>query len=168
MAIASTKQMKISSSVEAVALFAEVRECLTSGSKSLHARIDFMEGQIFSKLGVKEFLDRPNYLSLQINQSQHIMLEPEWLQYINHSCNPNIFFDTARKEAIVLKPIEVGEEITFFYPSTEWSMNRAFDCFCNSEHCLGKIQGSKFLSPNILADYKLSNHIRRSISSHLV
>ncbi len=157
MPISSTKQN--TSLIEQVTSFTEVRKCPISGNKSLHARTRFVEGQILSKLSAKKVLDRPNYLTLQINQFQHIMLDPEWLQYVNHSCDPNIFFDTQKQEVMVLKPIGIGEEITFFYPSTEWSMAQSFDCLCNSENCLGKIQGAKFLSLDILTNYKVSDYI---------
>ena len=163
MEIVSERQAKNSSLVERVTPFSEIRECSISGSKSVHARIDLMAGQVLSKFGAKEILDRPSYLTLQINQSQHIMLDPEWLQYINHSCDPNLFFNYEKGEAIVLKPIQAGEEIAFFYPSTEWSMDRAFDCHCKSWNCIGRIQGAEFLSSDILSNYQLSPYIQGMI-----
>ena len=142
-----------------VTSFAEIRECLTTGSKFLHATTDFRPGQVISKFSAKEILDRPNYLTVQIGDRQHIMLNPEFLQYINHSCNPNVFFDSTNWELTALRKIEIGEQMTFFYPSTEWSMDRGFDCLCQSEVCLGYIQGSVYLSQNILSKYKLSEYI---------
>ncbi|WP_287521727.1 SET domain-containing protein-lysine N-methyltransferase [Okeania sp. SIO2C2] len=91
------------------------------------------------------------------------MLDPEFLQYINHSCNPNVFFDTQKKVVIALRNIEIGEEFTFFYPSTEWSMDRGFNCICQSENCLGYIQGSAHLPLNVLKKYKLSDYIRQKL-----
>ncbi|MGK7904081.1 MAG: SET domain-containing protein-lysine N-methyltransferase [Hormoscilla sp.] len=64
------------------------------------------------------------------------MLDPDFLQYINHSCAPNVFFDTSDLFLRALSKIEIGEELTFFYPSTEWSMDRQFDCLCQSKDCL--------------------------------
>jgi hypothetical protein len=46
------------------------------------------------------------------------MLNPEWLQYINHSCDPNVAFDTAAFKLIALKDVKPGDELCFFYPST--------------------------------------------------
>ena len=142
-----------------VASFAEIRECLTTGSKFLHATVEFMSGEVITKFGAKEVLDRPNYLTLQIGDRQHIILDPEFLQYINHSCDPNVFFDPTNWVLTALRKIEIGEQMTFFYPSTEWSMDRGFDCLCQSEVCLGYIQGSAYLSRNILTEYKLSEYI---------
>jgi hypothetical protein len=91
------------------------------------------------------------------------MLDPEFLQYINHSCNPNVFFDTQKRVVIALGNIEIGEEFTFFYPSTEWSMDRGFDCICQSKNCLGYIQGAAHLPPNVLKKYKLSQYIQQKL-----
>jgi len=141
----------------------EVWECKETRAKSLHATVSFLPGDTINQIQIKEYVTKPNYLSVQINEEQHIMLAPEFLQYINHSCDPNVFFDTANMIVVCLKKIEIGEEITFFYPSTEWSMSQGFDCFCGSEECLKKIQGSAYLSPDVLKKYKLSGHIQAKI-----
>ena len=114
-----------------------------------------------STFGARDILKKPNYLSVQIDQHQHILLEPEFLQYINHSCDPNVCFDTSKMTVTALRKIEIGEELTFFYPSTEWSMARGFKCHCKTQECLGKIQGAAHLSLDILRKYKLSEHIKQ-------
>jgi hypothetical protein len=35
------------------------------------------------------------------------------------------------------KGIEVGQELTFFYPSTEWDMAQGFECICGTATCRG-------------------------------
>ena len=75
-----------------VSSFAEIWECPETGAKSLHATTQFFPGDIITQIGVTQYVEKPNYLSVQINESQHIMLAPEFLQYINHSCDPNVFF----------------------------------------------------------------------------
>ena len=82
--------MQIAEKSTKVAPFAEIRECPTSGSKSLHATVEFMPGQEIGKFGAKEVLDKPNYLTLQISDREHIMLNPDFLQYINLA-NPMYF-----------------------------------------------------------------------------
>ena len=62
-----------------------------------------------------------------------------------------------------LRKIKKGEELTFFYPSTEWSMDRGFDCLCQSENCLGKIQGAAHLPIEVLKKYKLSQYIQQKL-----
>ena len=94
---------------------------------------------------------------------QHIELNPNYLQYTNHSCSPNVFFDTARMEVISLRAISAGEEITFFYPSTEWKLIEPFDCACGSEQCLQRIQGAAYLSGEELKRYRLTDYVQEQI-----
>jgi len=62
---------------------------------------------------------------------------------------------------------EIGECQTTgnksLYPSTEWSMDRGFDCICQSENCLGYIQGASHLPLNVLTKYKLSDYIQSKL-----
>jgi hypothetical protein len=148
-----------------VSPFAEIWECSVTQNKSLHTTVEFEDGQIIANFGSKEILDRPNYLTVQIGNHQHIMLDPEFLQYINHSCDPNVFFGTKNMILIALRKIEIGEQLTFFYPSTEWSMDRGFNCLCQSENCLGNIQGAAHLPLNILTEYKLSHYIQQKLKT---
>ncbi|MBD2775658.1 SET domain-containing protein-lysine N-methyltransferase [Iningainema sp. BLCCT55] len=149
--------------VTKVSSFAEVWECSKTGQKSLHANVNFIQDEVISTFQSKEILNEPNYLSVQLNDQQHIMLAPEFLQYINHSCNPNVFFDTTDLVLRCLRRIEVGEEMTFFYPSTEWCMAQTFDCDCKTHKCLGRIQGALYLHPAILQTYKLSDYIKQKL-----
>lgn len=157
------KSMQITEKITKISSFAEIRECPTTGHKSLHATVGFMPGQVISKFRAKEILARPNYLTVQIGDRQHIMLDPEFLQYINHSCTPNVAFNPTDLVVTALRKIEIGEELMFFYPSTEWSMDRGFDCLCKSSGCLGYIKGAAHLPLNILTKYKLSEYIQKKL-----
>jgi hypothetical protein len=90
-------------------------------------------------------------------------LHPYFLQYINHGCDPNCFFDTSKGEVTALRDIAEGEEFTFFYPSTEWDMASPFQCYCNQPGCLGYINGASHISEEILKRYKLSDFIKRKL-----
>ena len=146
-----------------VASWAEIQECGTTGNKSLHSTIKFIPGQVMCKFGTKKSLARPNYLTVQISDHQDIMLSPEFLQYINHSCAPNVFFDSSDRFLKAIDKIEIGEELTFFYPSTEWLMDRAFHYHCQSKNCLGTIRGAAYLLLEILTKYQLAQHIQQRL-----
>ncbi len=146
-----------------VSSWAEVWECPLTGEKSLHATANFIPSDIISNFQAKEILTEPNYLTVQLNDQEHILLTPEFLQYINHSCAPNVFFNTTKKVVTCLKKISVGEEMTFFYPSTEWSMAQEFDCNCGTQGCLGRIQGAAHLHPDILLTYQISDYIKELV-----
>ena len=41
------------------------------------------------------------------------------------------------------RDIAAGEELTYFYPSTEWEMDRPFRCLCGAPDCVGVVSGAK-------------------------
>ena len=85
----------------------------------------------------------------------------------NHSCDPNVFFDTTKMEVVCMKQIQPGEELRFFYPSTEWEMDQPFVCNCGSSNCLQLINGAAHLSDETLAQYRLSDFIKRQVHHRL-
>lgn len=120
----------------------------------------FGRGDLISALGAASIVAMPNYLTVQIGENRHIHLNPEYLKNINHSCDPNVFFDTSAMEVVALQDIAAGEELRFFYPSTEWKMDQPFSCHCGSEKCLGDIRGAAETDREILARYRLTDFIR--------
>ena len=130
-----------------------------SGEKLLVATSGFAKGQVLSRFGAGEYLACPDRLSVQIGRTLHIILDPDYLQYINHSCDPNVFFDVEQREIVCLKDISAGGEVTFFYPSTEWSMRQPFDCHCQSSTCLKRIAGAAHMDEEVLRGYRLSRHV---------
>ena len=125
--------------------------------------------------------------------AKHIELNSD-LRFANHSCDPSLVFDTARMEARVVdeRALRVGDELTFFYPSTEWEMDRPFECQCRqsrnrstgldvdpdegkgkdkdmsidkpgSRKCKGWIAGAKALSASNLKGYWVNEHIREML-----
>lgn len=148
--------------------FATLYQNKITGEKSLLAAIAIREGDIFGTFESSEILTAPNKYTVQVNDNTHIILNPEVLQYINHSCNPNVFFDTTTFELSALRDIAKGDELTFFYPSTEWNMESPFNCFCGEANCLHKIRGALFLSPEAISQYKFNDYILQKLNiSHL-
>lgn len=103
------------------------------------------------------------YSSVQAGKNLHIELNCD-LVYINHSCAPSLIFDMARWEVRVNPDLEgglrVGDELTFFYPSTEWSMAQPFECLCKSSECKRTIKGARDMRVVDLDDYWLSEHVK--------
>ncbi len=139
----------------------EVRENEYSGQKHFITMRSFEQDEIVAQFAAGQVLSTPNYLTLQIECDKHILLDPPYLQYINHSCAPNCFFDTEHMCLRALKKIESGQELTFFYPSTEWDMQQPFACFCKSENCLGQIKGAAHLTDQEANRYRLTPYISK-------
>jgi len=144
---------------------AEVRQATESGAKSLFAKQSFQPGDVLSKFYPEAILSSATYLTIQLDDKEHISILPEYLRYTNHSCAPNIFFDTAKLEVVCLRPVAVGEEMTFFYPSSEWDMAQPFECCCGTKECLGTIQGAKHLSNEVLKNYTLTDYIQHKLKA---
>ena len=134
-----------------------------SGVKALLSNQKIVERQVIAPFYARATFQQPTYLTLQVNEGEHILLGPEFLQYTNHSCDPNAFFDTTEMQLIALREIKPNEEITFFYPSTEWKMDQAFECLCGSPQCLKIIQGAYKLTKEQQDTYKLNNFIHHKI-----
>lgn len=141
--------------------FGDVLLNTSTNQKSLHATVAITPGQVISKFhaGITQLY--ATYLTVQTGVHTHITLQPEFLQYINHSCEPNVFFDTASLELICLKPLQPGDELTFFYPSTEWDMSQPFVCNCQAAGCLQLINGASHLDQSTLNKYRLTDFIKK-------
>ena len=136
-----------------------------TGHHSLHASAFFDAGDVICSFSANETYTTPNYLTLQTGRHKHISLLPECLQYTNHSCEPNVFFDTDTMQLMALKAIQPDDELVFFYPSTEWQMASPFVCNCGSHKCLGTITGAAALQEDVLNTYRLNSFIQLQIQN---
>ena len=147
--------------------FAEIIQNTITNQKSLHALAPFKKGDFVSKFSAGDIYNVPNYLTVQRGIDEHITLRPEFLQYINHSCNPNVFFNTTTMEVIAIRDIEPNEEFSFFYPSTELDMAQPFLCYCGTKDCLQNIKGAKYIPGEILKNYRLTDFIQQQLQHKL-
>lgn len=140
--------------------FAEVWKNETVGQSSFYIRKDFKAGEEICDFGASAILPTPSYLTIQKDVDEHICLHPVFLQYINHSCSPNVFFDISTGKLVCLQDVKAGTEITYFYPSTEWDMAAPFQCQCGSSNCLEYIRGAKHIPREVIAGYRVSDFIK--------
>ncbi|MEM1280170.1 MAG: SET domain-containing methyltransferase [Cyanobacteria bacterium P01_H01_bin.152] len=106
------------------------------------------------------------YTSVQIGINDSI--EEFYLAHLNHSCEPNVIVDTKKLELRAIRDIAPGEDLTFFYPSTEWHMAQPFQCSCGSPRCIGKVSGARDLPLNLLGGYFVNQHIGAMAMEHLI
>ena len=79
---------------------------------------------------------------------------------MNHSCDPTTIMDTTRMLVFARRDLAPGDELTFFYPSTEWEMSSPFICLCGAPNCIHVVAGARFLPLSTLEDHFLNHHIR--------
>jgi hypothetical protein len=146
---------------------AEVRTNPETGQFLLVTLKAFRPGEVFHRFSPGAILHHPNYLTVQTGTGEHITLQPDFLQYVNHSCKPNVFFDTTAMHIVALRPLEPGDEITFFYPSTEWDMDQSFNCFCGESCCIGEVKGAAWLSQETTKNYRVTDFIRSQFKKRM-
>lgn len=144
--------------------FAEIHKLPDVNHHLLISTKSFSQETTICTFSAKEIHPVPSRYTVQVNETQHIILLPEFLQYINHSCNPNAFFNTSTMELLALRAIAPGDEFTFFYPSTEWFMAETFECNCGEPGCVGTIKGAKQLTTDVLNRYRLTDFIQRKLN----
>ena len=130
-----------------------------------------LKGDTLLKLEGKAHIT-PDKYSIQVSEHEHLLpyenttgKEKGLFIYINHSCNPNAFFDIQKRELIALRDIQYGEEVVYNYNTTEYDMSHPFICSCKNNNCIKEIKGFKYLTSNQkkeLISY-LSPHLKKYI-----
>lgn len=108
---------------------------------------------------------KQSYLTVQVGPGKHVELDT--LGNLNHSCRPNTVLDTASRTVTACRAIAAGEMLTFFYPSTEWHMDRPFVCQCGEPECLRFVSGARYIAADVLARYYVNAHIVEAIVATL-
>ncbi|KAL5345864.1 hypothetical protein ACLOAV_008890 [Pseudogymnoascus australis] len=113
---------------------------VTVAPYGLYAKIDFPPATPASE---------PTYATVQQGRDTHLNLNSDLILDI-----PTLSFLAGPRG---LSP---GDELTFFYPSTEWAMAQPFTCFCSSPACRGTINGAGAMSQKALEGIYLNGYIR--------
>ncbi len=126
--------------------------------KTLITKQSYKKGEIICAIPSENVLEKPNRYTVQIARDKHTHVGK--LAALNHSCDPNVILDTERMVMIARRDIEKGEELFFFYPSTEWEMQAPFICLCGASNCIHVVAGARFLPLSTLENHYLNPHIR--------
>ncbi|MCJ1358204.1 MAG: hypothetical protein MMC33_008203 [Icmadophila ericetorum] len=127
------------------------------------SKVSLPAGALFARITGITQAPSKTYGTVQAGPNLHIELNSNLL-YIDHSCDPSLEFDMTRFEVRVNKnrPLRKGDKLSFFYPSSEWSMAQPFECRCGAGKgvCLGKVEGAERLDEGALSRYWLNDHIK--------
>lgn len=104
-----------------------------------------------------------HFVAYQYNEDYFIMAD-EVDRYMNHSCDPNTWFD-GPDTLIARRDIHPGEEVTYDYAMTEIAGNLDIPCSCGSPLCRGRVTCRDHLDPSWQARYEghLPPHTTRAI-----
>lgn len=126
----------------------------------------YRRGEVIYHISGHRATDKATYQTIQVGPNSHIE-ELGVLAYLNHSCQPNTIVNVVELTVVAARDITAGEELTFFYPSTEWEMDRPFICLCGAPQCVRLVAGAKYLSVDTLSRYFVNPHIRDMIFATL-
>lgn len=126
--------------------------------RTLITKQAYKKGEVICPMPSENIMEKPNRFTVQIAKDKHTHVGK--LAALNHSCDPNVILDTEHMLMIARRDIEKGEELSFFYPSTEWEMQAPFICLCGSTNCIHVVAGARFLPLSTLETQYLSKHIR--------
>lgn len=126
--------------------------------RTLTTKQKYNKGEVICAMPSENITDKPNRFTVQIARDRHTHVGK--LAALNHSCDPNVILDTENMEMVAARDIEKGEELYFFYPSTEWQMDAPFICLCGSANCINVVAGARFLALSTLERHYLNPHIR--------
>jgi len=126
--------------------------------RSLITKRAYAKGEVICDIPTVKVVSTPNRFTVQIDRDKHTDVGK--LAALNHSCDPNVILDTANLKVFAAKDIEEGEELSFFYPATEWEMDAPFICLCGSSSCIHVVAGARFLPLSTLENHFLNKHIR--------
>jgi hypothetical protein len=126
--------------------------------RSLVTKQAYKKGEVICDIPTEKVINKANRYTVQIDRDRHT--EVGKLSALNHSCDPNVVLDTERLLMIAYRDIEKGEELSFFYPATEWEMDAPFICLCGASNCIHVVAGARFLPLSTLENHYLSKHIR--------
>ncbi len=126
--------------------------------RSLTTSRAYRRGEIICPIPAEAQYAKPNQFTVQIGIDRHV--EVRELASTNHSCDPSTILDTSRMLVIANHDLAPGDELTFFYPSTEWEMSSPFICLCGAPNCIHVVAGARFLPLSTLEKHFLNQHIR--------
>jgi hypothetical protein len=126
--------------------------------RSLITKQTYKKGELICEIPTEKVIDKANRYTVQIGRDRHT--EVGKLSALNHSCHPNVILDTENLQMVACRDIDQGEELSFFYPSTEWEMDAPFICLCGASNCIHVVAGARFLPLSTLENHYLNRHIR--------
>ena len=105
----------------------------------------------------------PSRSTIQCGEHVHAEPLPPSSATSTTPATPNVTFDIDAQVVRAVRDIAPGDELTYFYPSTEWQMAEPFVCGCGAAECIGEVTGAADLRPEVLERYHPSTAVRGTL-----
>ena len=123
--------------------FIELRQHpLLEGQLALYAKSDILKGTVILDLSQLPIINQNNRYAVTLSKGKYIDTANHLSSYTNHSCEPNLSFDTSKLTFEAIKDLKKDEMLTFDYFTTEIEITEPFQCLCGSQFCRGYIATS--------------------------
>lgn len=94
-------------------------------------------GEVLFNLTTYILLASPTYQSVRLADGFHAV--STYVSAMNHSCDPSADIDVDKRQVTARRQLFPGDEVNFYYPSTEVDIVRPFQCACGASNCVGYI-----------------------------
>ncbi len=121
-------------------------------------------GEVIVQGREAEVQENRTWRTLQVGESRH--LRNEFLNFADHSCEPNAVLNSKNLSLEAVRDIEAGEPVTFFYPGSEVELSQSFECQCGSDQCLKTIRGGFYLTPGEMRWAMENGYVTRFMEKH--
>lgn len=136
--------------------YLEVVEGRPGGSGIITNRA-FAPGETIVEVKADVESAEPSRFSLQVGTDRHI--DAGEIRYLNHSCAPNAYFDASTGRLVAEREIAAGDEVSIFYPASEWDMACPFMCKCGTGDCVQFVGGARHLPRGVIGRYRFNEHV---------
>jgi len=109
--------------------------------KAVYSSTGHARGELITRF-TGEVLPYRTQHTLQINPHIHLS-DLNFVGYLAHSCQPNVFVDMQSLEVWALEEIYPHQALTMDYASTEDKLFKQFACLCGNPGCRHWITGRK-------------------------
>ncbi|TDC70304.1 SET domain-containing protein [Actinomadura sp. GC306] len=127
------------------------------GGSGIISNRDFAPGDTIMRVAADLELAEPTRFSLQVGADRHI--DAGEIRYLNHSCAPNAYFAASAGLLVAERAIGAGDEVSIFYPASEWDMACPFMCECGADGCVEFVGGARHLPRAALGRYRFNEHV---------
>jgi len=131
------------------------------------SKVDLPPSALFVRLTGIHQQNPPSYSTTQAGRDLHVELNSN-IHFTNHSCDPSLEWHMDVFEIRVRRDraLKKGDILSFFYPSTEWTLAQSFDCWCGAGEgrCCGKIVGARDMDEEVLRRFWLNGYIEEMLA----
>jgi hypothetical protein len=138
-----------------------------TNSISLHSTRKIQKNELIYDLSSLRLVHKNNQYVITKNKNDYYDTEECFIQYMNHSCKPNVVVSNRENgdfAFISYRDMSENEELTYNYTTTEYISAAPFMCSCQNDNCIGAYTGFKYLKDEEKKELKAKNICTRYIN----